>query len=68
MGKLFLLLDVFAFLDLVCFFHSFLTVYEKLEHAPCTVTRLYEVFRHPDRMAPESSVREGDNIFPVRPG
>jgi hypothetical protein len=59
--KLFLFLDFLHFLILSTFFHSFLTVYEELEHAPCTVTRLYEVFRHPDRMAPESSVMEVEN-------
>jgi hypothetical protein len=26
-----------------------------------------EVFRHPDQMAPESTVRGMENIFPVRP-
>ncbi len=33
-----------------------------------TVTRPYELFRHPDRMAPESTVRGRENISPVRPG
>jgi len=33
-----------------------------------TVTRPYAGFRHPDRMAPESSVRGRKNISPGRPG
>ncbi len=33
-----------------------------------TVTRPYEVFRHPDWMAPESTVRGRENDSPVRPG
>jgi hypothetical protein len=34
----------------------------------CTVTRPYEGFRHPDWMAPESTVRGRENDFLVRPG
>ncbi len=33
-----------------------------------TVTRLYEGFRHPDWMAPESTVRGRENDSLVRPG
>jgi hypothetical protein len=34
----------------------------------CTVTRPYEGFRHPDWMAPESTVRGRENDSLVRPG
>jgi hypothetical protein len=38
------------------------------QEASHTVTRPYELFRHPDWMAPESTVRGRGNISPVRPG
>ncbi len=33
-----------------------------------TVTRPYAGFRHPDRMAPDQTVREGENDFSIWPG
>ncbi len=42
--------------------------YEEEGRRGHTVTRLYEVFRHPDWMAPESTVRGRENDSPVRPG
>ncbi len=35
--------------------------YEKEEGRPYTVTRPYAGFRHPDRMAPDQTVRGGEN-------
>ncbi len=39
-----------------------------MEDRECTVTSPYEGFRHPDWMAPESTVRGRENDSLVRPG